>query len=61
MLLIDTGNIRSLSVNPSETLIAIGFSSGLISIVDSRTGMMVGSLRGGDGDIIHVGYSAFNS
>ncbi|CAG8488733.1 9487_t:CDS:10 [Ambispora leptoticha] len=48
------GTIRAISVNTSETLIAVGFTSGIISLIDTRTGMMIGSWKAGDTDIIHV-------
>ncbi|KAG9306186.1 hypothetical protein G9A89_016090 [Geosiphon pyriformis] len=49
-----SGSIRAISVNNSETLIAVGYSSGMISLIDSRTGMIVGSWKAGDTDIIHL-------
>ncbi|KAI9318152.1 hypothetical protein BX666DRAFT_1935290 [Dichotomocladium elegans] len=46
-----TGNIRIIAVNHSETLIAIGFSTGAISLLESRTGTLVASWKGGDTEI----------
>ncbi|KAI8997149.1 hypothetical protein BDB01DRAFT_770023 [Pilobolus umbonatus] len=45
------GAIRVICVNPSETLIAIGFSTGAISLIESRTGTLVASWKGGDTEI----------
>ncbi|CAG8829105.1 10977_t:CDS:2, partial [Racocetra persica] len=39
---------------PSETLIAVGFSSGVISLLESRTGTLIKSWKAGDTDISHV-------
>ncbi|CAG8474645.1 6116_t:CDS:10 [Ambispora gerdemannii] len=55
-----TGTIRAISVNTSETLIAVGFTSGIISLVDTRTGMMIGSWKAGDTDIIHLKFYSSN-
>jgi len=48
------GTIKVVCTNPAETLIAVGFSSGVVSLLESRTGMLVGSWKAGDTDIIHV-------
>lgn len=44
-----------IAVNHSETLIAVGFSTGAISLVESRTGTLVASWKGGDTEITQVG------
>ncbi|CEP18332.1 hypothetical protein [Parasitella parasitica] len=45
------GVIRVIAVNPSETLVAVGFSTGAISLIESRTGTLVASWKGGDTEI----------
>lgn len=50
-----------IAVNQSETLIAVGFSTGAISLVESRTGTLVASWKGGDTEITQVGYYASSS
>lgn len=47
-----------IAVNHSETLIAVGFSTGAISLVESRTGTLVASWKGGDTEITQVGCQA---
>lgn len=43
-----------IAVNAAETLIAVGFSSGVISLLESRTGSLVASWKGGDSDVTSV-------
>jgi hypothetical protein len=43
------------AVNAAETLIAIGFSSGVISLIESRTGSLVATWKGGDSEVTNVG------
>ncbi|CAG8476604.1 12165_t:CDS:10 [Acaulospora morrowiae] len=54
------GIIRIICVNPSETLIAVGFSSGVISLLESRTGTLVGSWKAGDTDISQMKFHGNN-
>ncbi|RUS29740.1 hypothetical protein BC938DRAFT_480298 [Jimgerdemannia flammicorona] len=49
-----TGAIRILTVNPAETLVAVGFSTGAISLLESRTGTLVASWKGGDSEIMFM-------
>ncbi|ORZ02951.1 WD40-repeat-containing domain protein [Syncephalastrum racemosum] len=49
-----TGTIRTIAVNQSETLIAVGFSTGAISLLESRTGTLVASWKGGDTEITMI-------
>lgn len=49
-----TGIIKTICINPSETLIAVGFSSGIISLLESRTGTLIYSWKASDTDITHV-------
>ena len=46
--------IKVVCINPSETLIAVGFASGVISLLESRTGTLISSWKAGDTEIIHV-------
>ncbi|KAG0744303.1 hypothetical protein G6F23_005330 [Rhizopus arrhizus] len=46
-----TGLIRVIAVNPSERLIAVAFSTGTISLIESRTGTLVASWKGGESEI----------
>ncbi|KAI8064937.1 hypothetical protein BDF21DRAFT_120574 [Thamnidium elegans] len=46
-----TGVIRVIAVNQAETLVAVGFSTGAISLIESRTGTLVASWKGGDTEI----------
>ena len=50
----NVGSIRMIAVNHSETLIAVGFSTGAISLIESRTGTLVASWKGGDTEITQV-------
>jgi hypothetical protein len=49
-----TGVIRVIAVNQAETLVAVGFSTGAISLIESRTGTLVASWKGGDSEITLV-------
>lgn len=52
------GLIRSLTVSPDNNWIAIGFSSGLMSLLDQRTGYLMATWKGHEGEILQV--KAFN-
>ncbi|KAF9209893.1 WD repeat-containing protein 81 [Haplosporangium sp. Z 27] len=43
--------VKTVTINPAETLIAIGFSNGAVSLLESRTGTLVGSWRASDNEI----------
>ncbi|KAI8373340.1 hypothetical protein BD560DRAFT_394684 [Blakeslea trispora] len=45
------GAIRVIAVNVSETLVAVGLSTGTISLIETRTGTLVSSWKGGDTEI----------
>ncbi|KAI8381047.1 WD40-repeat-containing domain protein [Radiomyces spectabilis] len=49
-----TGTVRAITVNQAETLIAVGYSTGVISLLESRTGTLVASWKGGDTEITMV-------
>lgn len=55
------GVIRVIAVNPAETLVAVGFSTGAISLIESRTGTLVASWKGGDTEITSVSSDLFVS
>ncbi|KAI9277633.1 WD40-repeat-containing domain protein [Sporodiniella umbellata] len=46
-----TGLIRVIAVNPSDRLIAVAFSTGTISLIESRTGTLVASWKGAESEI----------
>lgn len=46
--------IKVVTINPSETLLATGFSNGTVSLLESRTGTLVGSWRASDNEITQV-------
>lgn len=50
------GTVRTIAVNKSETLIAVGYSTGTISLLETRTGGLVASWKGGDTEISMVIY-----
>lgn len=52
------GLIRSLAVGPSGNWLAVGHSSGVMSVLDVRTGFMLGSWLAHDGEILQT--KAFN-
>ncbi|XP_075727888.1 WD repeat domain 81 isoform X3 [Rhipicephalus microplus] len=52
------GVIRSLAVSPSGNWLAVGHSSGVLSVLDVRTGFMLGSWVAHDGEILQT--KAFN-
>ncbi|CAG8477311.1 14714_t:CDS:10, partial [Dentiscutata heterogama] len=54
------GDIRVICVSPSETLIAIGFISGVISLLESRTGTLIRSWKAGDTEIAHMKFYTNN-
>ncbi|RIB14109.1 WD40-repeat-containing domain protein [Gigaspora rosea] len=54
------GDIRVMCVSPSETLIAIGFISGVISLLESRTGTLIRSWKAGDTEIAHMKFYTNN-
>uniref|UniRef100_A0A1S4KJ09 Neutral sphingomyelinase (N-smase) activation associated factor FAN, putative n=1 Tax=Ixodes scapularis TaxID=6945 RepID=A0A1S4KJ09_IXOSC len=54
------GVVRCLAVGPSGNWLAVGHSSGVLSVLDVRTGFMLGSWVAHDGEILQVGLKAFN-
>ncbi|XP_014671138.1 PREDICTED: WD repeat-containing protein 81-like isoform X2 [Priapulus caudatus] len=56
---VPAGFIRSIAVSPNSNWIAVGLTSGVISVLDTRTGMLLGTWKGHDSDILQV--KCFNS
>lgn len=48
------GHIRSLCVTPDGTTMAVGFSSGFLSLVDLRGGILTRQWKAHEADIIRV-------
>ncbi|KAF9949169.1 hypothetical protein BGZ72_008997 [Mortierella alpina] len=46
--------IKAVSTNPAETMIATGFSNGTVSLLEVRTGTLVGSWRASDNEITQI-------
>ncbi|OZJ05621.1 hypothetical protein BZG36_01506 [Bifiguratus adelaidae] len=46
-----SGGLRSMAVSHNETMIALGYSTGQISLLDCRTGAFIASWKGADSDI----------
>jgi WD40 repeat protein len=48
------GTLRCVAVDPSNTWIAVGFSSGIVSLLDSRTGLYQAGCKAHDGDVLKI-------
>ncbi|GAB6021712.1 hypothetical protein CHUAL_004292 [Chamberlinius hualienensis] len=48
------GVIRSMAVSPNSHWIAVGYNTGIISILDVRTGLLSSTWKGHDGEILQV-------
>ncbi|ORX90794.1 hypothetical protein K493DRAFT_287634 [Basidiobolus meristosporus CBS 931.73] len=51
---VTNGTIRIIAVNPSETLVAVGFSTGNVSLIETRTGALVSVWKAADSDITNL-------
>lgn len=49
-----TGLIRCLAVSPSGNWLAVGHSTGMLSVLDIRTGFLIGTWLGHEGEILQV-------
>ena len=49
-----SGLIRSIAVSPDGSWVAVGFSSGIISLLDLNTGVMLGTWKAHDSEILQV-------
>uniref|UniRef100_A0A1B0CQP6 Putative lysosomal trafficking regulator lyst n=1 Tax=Lutzomyia longipalpis TaxID=7200 RepID=A0A1B0CQP6_LUTLO len=49
-----TGSVRCMAVSPSGTWVAVGLSSGQLSVLDSRTGMIMATWRPHDGELLQL-------
>ena len=48
------GTLRCVAVDPSNNWIAVGFSSGIVSLLDSRTGLYQAGCKAHDGDVLKI-------
>ncbi|CAO3627368.1 unnamed protein product [Cunninghamella blakesleeana] len=55
------GTVKTIAVNKSETLIAVGYATGTISLLETRTGGLVASWKGGDTEISMLKFYANDS
>ncbi|CAH1791760.1 unnamed protein product [Owenia fusiformis] len=53
------GLIRCVTVSPDSNIIAVGYSSGIISMLDARTGELLRTWKGHEGEILQI--KAFNN
>ena len=51
-----SGLIRCMAVSLDSQWVAVGFSSGIMSLLNLKTGMMLGTWKGHEGEIIQVLY-----
>lgn len=49
-----TGLIRCLAASPSGNWLAVGHSTGMLSVLDIRTGFLIGTWLGHEGEILQV-------
>ncbi|KAL3874505.1 hypothetical protein ACJMK2_037514 [Sinanodonta woodiana] len=52
--LTSTGPIRCVTVSPNGSWVAVGFSTGIITILDLHTGILMNSWKGHDGEIVQM-------
>jgi len=45
-----------MAVSPDSQWVAVGFSSGIMSLLNLKTGIMLGTWKGHEGEIIQVLY-----
>lgn len=54
VMLFYAGVIRCVTSSPDGSWVAVGFSTGAISLLDLNTGMLMGSWKGHDSEILQV-------
>ncbi len=52
------GLIRCVTPSPDGSWVAAGYSSGVISILDTRTGLLLASWKGHENEVLQVGLRA---
>ena len=55
--IVSVGLIRCLAVSPDGNTLGVGLSSGVLSMVDIRTGLLLGGWRAHEGEILQVDFS----
>ena len=48
------GLMRCVTASPDGNWVAVGYSSGIISVVDTRTGLLLASWKGHEGELLQV-------
>ena len=49
-----TGMIRCSTVSPDGQWVAVGYSSGIVSVLDVRTGILMASWKAHEGEVLQV-------
>lgn len=49
-----SGSVRCIAVSPQGTWIAVGLSSGQLTLFDSRTGLIIASWKATDGELLQL-------
>ncbi|XP_054269421.1 WD repeat-containing protein 81-like [Macrosteles quadrilineatus] len=49
-----SGLVRCIAVSPSASWVALGQASGLLTVIDLRTGMILAAWRGHDGEVLQL-------
>ena len=49
-----SGNIRCATVSPDAAWIAMGYSTGVVTMLDIRTGLITASWKAHEGEILQV-------
>ncbi len=49
-----TGLVRCMAVSPDGNTLGVGLSSGVLSMVDIRTGLLLGGWRAHEGEVLQV-------
>lgn len=49
-----SGNIRCITAGPENQWVAIGHSSGMVSVLDLRSGIVMGTWNAHEGEILQI-------